>query len=444
MLLFGQFKEVNERYLFRIILIFGLALKFYFIFFKDLNMDQITFIGFVTDPSWTSIFWDNYPPLSHIVGKVINLLSFQFLPVFKTFIFLTTAISYLFFSQLIYKKFGPLAVVLYSVLATGLVDATLIRPVFLIEFFATLNFYFFYSLLENNRQEKFLKFSWGLSAIGLLLSTYTAIVYFVFLAIYFYYKIKDSNSEINFSRLQKLFFTFILCLAGAGFFLIRWATLNWISIDVSFLSSLKSSFLWIRNLYGYSWFILLSCGALFLYFRNKTGGIFLGIIFLVNPILGRIAIEPRFILFLVPILIFLLLECVDQIKKISLKNSLYLLLIFFALWNTGWFLVNQRSDIEAAQKWLDQKKFDAFLLNLSRSTYFAINPAIQAGQWNSLALRPCPFSAALITTLNKISYDMSKIHNDAEINGYQIIEEKLFKESPLENIHIFIFEKKCK
>jgi hypothetical protein len=437
-----QIQNIPTKYFFWLIVIFGLSIKFYFIFFKDLNVDQLVFIGFVKDPSWGSIFWDNYPPLPHTLGKLVVLLGFDFLKSMRIFIFIVAAIGFLIFSKQLFKRFGFLPTFLYAVFPVSLVDATVIRPVFLIEFFSILTLHYYLNYIEE-KQSRWNYLGLLTSSILLLLTSYTAVLLFFFLGLLgatAKTKLFDKRSMTN-----KEIYVFLLIFAGAlaTTFFIRWPSLYWISSEISFLDSIQASFLWVRNLFGYSWFIFSSALVVFIMARAKLPIIFLAIIFSINPILQKAAIEPRFIFCVTPLLFFEFVKSFQIIGQKKMRFVFACLLIFFSVWHSAWFLVNDRSSIESASVWTASQGVNSFIPGLSRSSYFALDSNIPVLSGEQLKQAACPLTSALIMPTHAKAYINGEVLENFKSMGLEVKSEKLFDNSVLEKIHVYIFEKQC-
>lgn len=433
----------------------GILLRLWFVFFKDLNLDQATTLGFIQNEWWGSIWWDNSPPLVYILGKSIKAICGAdmdcTLMILKFIIFLTSTISLCLMVNLLKSKASVSWLWIFGlcVFPVALVDTTVIRPTFLTEFFAILNFVIFLRI-RNQKSRFWHLIVFAVSSFGLLASSYLAAIYFA--GLLFYYL----NSErVNFLKPIEFFnknnrFMAIVLLATltsliVGFVLlfeIRWENLSWIGGNSSAADSMMSSLFWIRNLLGYNWLalVLLVFGIVY----DRKWILFLPIFFLfgINLLTERVAEEPRFLIFLWPLLFYWILQMDQTFSGKKWYFFFRYLMVLVWVWQTAWFLKEPRSSLSAAQLYVQDSKVDSVVVEISSSALDYLFKELPQISWPESAQIPCPYKTALLSPLHRPQYEREKHLQQAKDFGFEIESERLFS-SMLESIEVIVFKKNC-
>lgn len=243
-------------------------------------------------------------------------------------IFCISSISfYLLFDAIKDEKESVPALVFWSICPASLV-ALGFTPAVFVEFFSIL------SWIAFKKDKKLLL---AVSLLGMLFTSYTAVIYIAFLLVLFLIE-KPLVPKLKFLTIL----IFCLMVVGTTTF-IRWNYLSWLKSD-SLGESLLASFEFVRNLIGYSWIGLIAYISLLAYSKNRKiiliCSLMAILIFAVNIVGGFAAKEPRFVLFFAPWL-------VAFFCKLSYKRRLISFIFLCALfYHISWFAITKKSGLE--------------------------------------------------------------------------------------------------
>ena len=448
-------KLQKSSWIFIVALAVGVLLRIWFVFFKDLNIDQATTLGFIQHDWWGSIWWDNSPPLLYILGKTIKQLCGadlqSTLVVLKIIIFTLSTISLYLTVNLIRSKWPTEWLWIFGlcVFPVALVDTTVIRPTFLTEFFAIVNFVIFLRICNNQRRIGYLVV-FAISSFGLLASSYLGALYFAGLLFYYLYLnqfkiLKPSEFLQKNNRYTAIVFAnaFVSLVVGVIlFFEIRWENLSWIGGDTKIIDSIISSFFWARNLMGYNWLALVFFVFGVAYTRRWI--LFLPIVFLlfINLFTGRVAEEPRFVIFFWPLFFYWIIELDLALPRVKWYVFFKYLVVLVWVWQTAWFFKEPRSSLSLAQAYIQESQVDSVVVEISRSALDYAFQGLPQLSWEELKQKACPHKSALVSPQHRPQYDREKHFQVAKEFGFTVDSEKVFL-SKLESIEVLIFKRSC-
>lgn len=418
------------------IFLFSIIIRSYMIFFKGLNIDEYTTLGFIDYPDLTSVLWDNQPPLFYLLGKLGHLLPLDIETYVKLLVLLLNSISVLLYFHLFKRKHWIFSLIV-ATSPVLLANATLIRPQALIELLAILFLISFNNFFVLKRKSLADKVKLIVSALLLGTATYSA---FFMLAVVFIYFVLDGRIKLNW----KLFVGIALMCVLAVMLLygIRWRSLDWISSGGSLQTQVESSFVWVRTILGYSWISMFVWITYLFIGRNWFSLIILAGIFVVNPLLAMAAVEPRFVFILLPILLYLL-ACDERIEARDKRLRLLILpIVFMNIWLSAWFIKSQKSQIDAAISWIQTQKTSEieFLFSKSAANFIINHRSLSpVGDQNS-----CENVKVTVSSLhNPHFFDIDQKMTIP--NGeFELIEGKEFADSKLESIKVWTTRRYCK
>ncbi len=317
------------------------------VFGQSLNLDEAKAIGFILDPSWTSITWDNYPPLFYLIGKILLFLPFDPTLILKSFVFVTSSASFLLFARFLDRdrSFSFWVFPLLALLPAAIIYPTLTRPVILIEFFSVLNLLACEKILNDQWGRKNWLLFFG-SLTGLMLSTYASVLYVVFLAFVMW----NRRFFAKLDRPGKYALAIYLIASALLLFAIRWDTLSWLFLESPIYHRSWASALILRNLMTSSWISLVIFCALSLWRRSYESIFLVALISAVNFVSGVVAYEARFLIFFYPFLFLMFIRHIQAIGWKWPRNLLFALILAISIDST-WFALNmKRSGVQELQK----------------------------------------------------------------------------------------------
>lgn len=451
-----------------LIILAGLLVRSYFVFFKGLNSDQATSLGFIQNPWWQSVWWDNAPPTFYFFGKIIKVLAQSDMGLtthaMQGLIFLLNGTSFVLLAFYLIRNIRG-ASLLYWLFALALfpvtlIDGTVIRPAVLIEFFAVLNFLAFKRILNGTTDFKTHALM-GLSAIGICVSSYACLLYFIVLAFYFLYEKREiPNGRVSLSEIKAalkaghykfliLMFLIFAVLGGVLYTRIRWDHLIWFKNETSFRTSIWASVIWVRNLVGYNWIALLTIFFVSWRLKNWKLPVSFSFLFLFNLISSRAAVEPRFVIFLWPLIFVTMTELDLKFLKLNWIprpwiNGAKLLILFVWIWQTAWFLKEPRSTLSEAVEFAEQSAVQSVLIEMSPSALDYLFPTTPSLKWDDLKSVECPHRVSLIVPTHRPQYNRLETLNFATEYNFELVSETYFLNSKLESMSVSIFQKNCR
>jgi hypothetical protein len=416
------------------ILLLGMGIRAYFSFFLPHNIDEYITIGYVNNPSWASVTWDNYPPFYYLLGKFLGLISPNHVLNLSILSFaLSSASLFLIWKTANWKS--PLAALLASLYAVSYLNSTMTRPVALVEFFAALNFFFYQRLVQEHTNQKEVNlWPFSFSAIGLLISSYSSLLYF---ALLFFLAFRDK--VLNRQRLG-LFLGF-LSFSTFYYFSIKWGSLGWIRARGGISDSIQASYELLKNIFGYSrpalWIFL----GLFVWDRSVFALAAVLAVFLVNPILGTTATEPRFLISIVPLILWMSLQTLKTPSHKIFRTILSLMIVGLFARQMQMALDTRQSGFEEAMAWLKTDKDLVLWQTLTPVPIHAIDPERELV--TNSRNRCIPKVALLFSRHTDSAYfsiDRLQWLTDSD---YKLIQKKEFAIDSVEPISIVVYERDC-
>lgn len=330
-------------------MVFGLLVRVYFCFGKDLSFDSLDFIFYIQSQDPNSLNWSNYPPLFFFLGKMLNAVWANSMFALQALVFGFNAIGFVVLAYF-FRNLSLFALVMLSLYPASLYASTQIAPVALVECLSVLLFV----LVQKSELRRN---DWAAVSILLLLlfaTTYTAIVNAAFLAF-------TRSSRIKSVTARTLL---LLGLTTAGvwvYFQVGWKTISWLNTDSLGESVIASTELFYAFA-GYSW---ISLGFLIagLIHRWRIGmrrelTLLLSMFFVVvalNVLLSKTASEPRYFVFWTPWILLLFARAVEKLKP-QLQVGAVVMTAFFVLKGGIWFLVYPRSGLQEVKDFLQVDK----------------------------------------------------------------------------------------
>jgi hypothetical protein len=418
------------------IFIIGILIRSYFVFFKGTNIDEFTSIGFAADPSWQSLFWDNHPPLFYLIGKLLLSMGTDPELTLKYLILGINGLS-LFLYALIFGKKSPFVFFLLAIAPVSLANSTLIRPTALIELLALTTLYFFIKIFQKKESNKLSKGALIFSFLLLCLTTYTAVLLLGLLTLYAFVQFKW--------RPQRKQVWGLLALAILSSFLlseIRWGSLQWFTNKTEWLDSMNASLLWLRNMFGYSWVSLGVFGYLISSRKLWFLGVFLFAVISINPLLSIQAMEPRFLMTIIPSIYFIVFD--ETLSRLSLvkKRILGGVLLTMFLWLSAWFTITNKSKLEESIQWVLNKNIQNVDFHFSASAVRVLSfkyPSLQGKTGGN----DCGYLKAVVKPTHAPDFTQVSEKIQAGLYNFELIEKKEFPGESLEKVVVWIGKSTC-
>jgi hypothetical protein len=375
-----------QRLTIPLIFILGLYLRAFIILSQGLNSDEAKAIGFILDQSWTSITWDNYPPLFYLIGKFIALTPINPILGLKLFVCMVSSSSLFFFLRFLKRQeiFPFWASLLIAIWPVSIFYSTLVRPLVLIEFFAILNFSYFEDLVQGRRHRRAWLLFYG-SLVGLMLSTYASALYFAYLA-FLAWRRKLLGELDAFERWT----AFLFFLASCCWMLaVRWKNLNWLFLDISMIEKGHASAFLLKNLLASNWLFLGLFAILSIWRQSIESLALVAIVFAINIVGGLAIYEARFLLFFYPILFWQIIHHFQAVSPTWFRHLIYMVATFLAMSSVYSFLHLQRSGLSEIQTLSQQRSIEAIAGPIDQNTMAILFPGKQIASPESILLETC-------------------------------------------------------
>jgi hypothetical protein len=375
-----------QRYSIPLIFILGFCLRAYTILSQGLNADEAKAVAFVLDPSWTSITWDNYPPLFYLIGKFIALTPINPVLGLKLFVCLVSAGSLFFFLRLLKRQeiFPFWAFLLIAIWPVSIFYSTLVRPLILIEFFAILNYSYFEDLARGRRDRR----TWNLffaSLVGLTLSTYVSAIYIAYLG-FLSWRRKMLGELDNFESTVAVVYFLVSC---AWMLAIRWKNLSWLFINVSLSEKAQASVFLLKNLLASDWTLLGLFAGLAVWRQSLESLAVISIVFAINLFTGMAIYEARFLLFFYPVLFLQLLSHLQLMNPVWLRHVVYAGVFLLSLQSVSSVVQVKRSGLAELQTISGMQNFDTIAGPLDQMSMAHLFPGKETASMTSLLYSPC-------------------------------------------------------
>lgn len=331
------------------ILIGGLTLRFAWVALRGLSRDELTSLGYIFEPTWQSVFWDNAPPTFYVFMKSLWGVSGSEW-VLRIAAFGISATSFVLFFQFLDREEKNLWLLGFWALSpTSVVNATF-RPTILAELAGIV----FFLALRSGKTWKIV-----VSIAALAASTFVAFLAPLVAA-----------SEIDLREKKNRFLLVAGAFAGIyGATRINWGALGWLGTDrVGDL--LESSVLLLSQLWGFS--LPLFLAVLWVLFTNRKITrplvLIVALAFVGPLVLGHRFGSSRFFILCTP----WVLMSIAQVLRLRRDFAAGALIVIIPAITTFWFLKHEKSGWSEAGRQLAKKEEKAiFFAPSSLAHYFS-------------------------------------------------------------------------
>lgn len=283
--------------------------------------DEMISLEFARDPSWSSVFWDNSPPLFPLILKFWTRIfasdfAIKLLPVI--FSSLTPWVLYRLAKNFYTERISAIVLLLASCHMMSLHYATEVRAYALCELLAALQLYYYFSICAYSDGRRRHLAGFVITSTGLLLTQYFSIVLIAAQTVVFIRRREFSPSI----RRLLLVILIVLGFIGVGiyFYVLRRNNLAHLAAPDWKSTWLTPVELWL-NLHSYSVIFAVTSAYAVMSQRNRLFGID-QVIFLcvfsslaIALLTGLSATKDRYFIFLVPSIVLALSVFAANLRK---------------------------------------------------------------------------------------------------------------------------------